>query len=445
MTVPPDQPPPRRRSATGVARFATSAALAGLVAFTACDARGSSGEATDAVTGTAVATESLPPADSTGVTFRLDTVATGLEVPWGIAALPDGRLLVTERPGRIRVIRDGQLDPEPWATLDVYAEDPGIGPESGLLGIAVSPDFARTGHVYVVATTWRSAGDRTRALSTRLSRRVRGLFDETATLRYRNQVLRLRDADGRGVESEVIVEELPAAFYHAGGGIAFGPDAMLYVSMGDALLPRQARLPTSWLGRVHRFTPDGRIPTDNPNAGSSTWAFGLRNTQAFAWLDDGTMVGVEHGPTGMPQEGGRAGHDELNVLVAGGDYGWPDALGGESSRGSRPAIWTWGEPIAPGGIAVYRGPVVGWQGSLLVAGLRGRLERVVLRRDGDAWQATATETLIDRDLGRLRAVLADSTGSVYLTTSNRDARGAPRASDDLLVRLTPMPPVDDSP
>jgi glucose/arabinose dehydrogenase len=410
-------------------------ALLGLMAIAACAEPARTGE----VTGMAVPDSALPPATGPDLSFTVDTIARGLEVPWGLAELPDGRWLVTERPGRIRVIRDGALDPEPWAVLDVYAEQPGIGPEAGLLGLALAPDFAVSGHVYVVATTWRSPGDRERALVTRLWRRVAGLIDPTANLRYKNQVLRFTERDGKGGVPEVVVDDLAATYYHAGGGIAFGPDGALYVSMGDALLPAHARRGDSHLGRVLRYAPDGRVPADNPFPGAPTFAKGLRNTQAFTWLDDGTMVGAEHGPTGMPQEGGRAGHDELNALLPGADYGWPDALGGESESGSRPALWTWREPIAPGGVAVYDGPIEPWRGSLLVAGLRGRLERVVLEKEGGAWRVVAAETLLDRTFGRLRAVRVDRNGMIYLTTSNRDARGRPSQEDDLLLRLRPEP------
>ncbi len=369
--------------------------------------------------------------------FRVDTVARGLEVPWGMASLPDGRLLVTERTGRIRVIRDGVLDPTPWATVSVYANEPGIGPETGLLGLALAPDFATSGHVYAVATVWRSEGDRTRSVPTRLWRRALGLVDETATLRFANQVLRFTERDGRGVEPTIIVPELPAAYYHAGGAIGFGPDGMLYVSMGDAMLPERASRETGWLGRIHRFTPDGNVPADNPAPNSSTWAYGLRNVQGMDWTDGGSMLAIEHGPTGMAQEGARAGHDELNHIVPGGNYGWPTALGGETVGDSRPALWTWRAAIAPAGLAVYRGPISAWRGSVLVAGLRGGLERVVLEERGDSIRVVAAESLLPSSHGRLRTVHIDSSGEVYITTSNRDARGAARPDDDLILRLVP--------
>jgi glucose/arabinose dehydrogenase len=404
----------------------------GVLTLAGCDRRPAA-----PVRGVASSSAALPIPMGGARAIRVDTVARGLEVPWGLASLPDGRLLVTERTGRIRVIRDGVLDPTPWATVRVYANEPGIGPETGLLGLALAPDFATSGHVLVVATVWRSEGDRTRSLPTRLWRHALGIVDETATLRFANQVLRFTERDGRGVEPTIIVRELPAAYYHAGGALAFGPDGMLYVSMGDAMLPERAGRKTGWLGRIHRFTPDGDVPPDNPQPNSSTWAYGLRNAQGMVWTDGGAMVAIEHGPTGMAQEGARAGHDELNHIVPGADYGWPIAMGGESSVDSRPALWTWRAAIAPAGLAVYRGPISAWRGSVLVAGLRGRLERVVLEEHGDSIRVVASESLLTSSHGRLRTVHIDSTGVVYIATSNRDARGAAGPDDDLILRLIP--------
>ncbi len=390
-----------------------------------------------AVHGIAAPDTTLPtPATSTILT--IDTLARDLVVPWGVALAPDGRIFVAERPGRIRVVQNGRLRPEPWATLDVYAEEIGIGPETGLMGIALAPDFASTGHIYVVATTWRSVGDRERTLFHRILRRIGGLGNPEAALRYRNQVVRFTEREGRGSDPRVIVDDLAVAFYHAGGGIAFGPDGSLYVSVGDALLPTRASHVDSHIGRLLRYHADGRVPDDNPTPGNPTWARGLRNTQAFTWLADGTMLGVEHGPSGMAQENGRGGHDELNVLEAGANYGWPDAIGWESAGGSRVPVWTWREPIAPGGVSAYRGPIADWAGGVLVAGLRGRLDRIVLERSGEHHRATAMETLLNGEFGRLRTVVVDTSGSIYLTTSNRDARGVARVGDDLLLRLKPV-------
>ncbi len=368
--------------------------------------------------------------------FAVDTIARDLVVPWGLALAPDGRLFVTERPGRIvTVAPDGRVTP--FAELDVHGEAAGIGPESGLLGIALAPDFTTTGHVFVVATTWRTAGDRASSRATRLWRAIAGRVSPQQALRLKDQVIRLTDRDGRGREPIVIVDDLPTNHYHAGGGIAFGPDGMLYVSVGDALTPGLAARAAVPVGKILRFAPDGSIPADNPQAGSPVWARGLRNTQAFTWLADRTLLGVEHGPSGMSQERGRAGEDELNVIRAGADLGWPGTTGATAVEGVTAPIWVWRAPIAPGGIAVLLERADPAESEVMVAGLRGQLERVILARDGADWSVRARETVVDGDLGRIRSLLPDQAGGVYLTTSNRDARGTARPGDDLVLRLRP--------
>jgi glucose/arabinose dehydrogenase len=387
--------------------------------------------------GTAIPAADVP-IDTTPFVYAVDTIARGLEVPWGVAQLPDGRILVTERTGRIVAIDPATGRRVVWASLDVYAEEPGIGPEAGLMGIAVAPDFQTTREVYVVATTWRTRGDKQRALSTRLWRRLAGRVVPEAALRYRNQVLRFRDADGRGTGPDVLVEEIPTAFYHAGGAISVGPDGMLYVTNGDALLPERAGRQGATNARILRYTRDGRVPTDNPIAGDAEWARGLRNAQGLAWLSDTVLIAIEHGPTGMPHEGGRGGHDELNHIRRGADYGWPRAVGDEVAPGASAPLFTWAQPIAPAGVAVLRGAAAPRGHTILIAGLRGVLERVGLASRGPAWVVSSRQRLLDGQFGRLRAVAVDDQGRILLTTSNRDARGAPRPGDDLLVRLTPQ-------
>lgn len=375
--------------------------------------------------------------DTTPFAFAVDTLARDLEVPWALAQLPDGRILVTERAGRIVAINPVTGERVVWASLEVYAQEPGIGPESGLMGIAIAPDFPATREVYVVATTWRTRGDQQRALSTRLWRRLAGRVVPEAALRYRNQLLRFRDENGRGAGPEVLVDEIPTAHYHAGGAVSVGPDGMVYVSAGDALLPERAAREGATNARILRYTRAGHVPADNPVAGDAEWVRGLRNTQGLAWLSDTALVAVEHGPTGMPHEGGRGGHDELNRIRRGEDYGWPRAVGDDAVPGTIAPLFTWTQPIAPAGLTVYPVETASRAASVLVAGLRGVLERMVLAPRDTTWAVVSRQRLLDGQFGRLRAVAVDAQGRILLTTSNRDARGAPRPGDDLLLRLTP--------
>lgn len=375
---------------------------------------------------------------SAPVVAQVDTLLRNLEVPWGIVELADGGLVVAERPGRIRYRAPDADTAEVWATLDVYAVDPGIGPEAGLMGIAVDPDTGRGLALYALATTWRSAGDRDQELVTRLWRRLAGLISPLGELKYKNQVLRLsRDTSGT-VRSEVIVDDLPTAYYHAGGSIAFGPDGHLYVGVGDAILPQLARDPRALVGKLLRYTRDGRVPADNPDPASPVYARGLRNTQAIAWLPDGTLLGVDHGPSGMDQEQGRQGQDELNILRPGGDYGWPDVTGWSSASGITSPAWMWEQPIAPAGLALLPGSSPD-TARVLVGGLRGHLEQLTLVRSDGSWRVTERAAFSQGTFGRVRTVQVSRDGAVLLSTSNRDARGVPRPGDDLVLRLTLAP------
>jgi glucose/arabinose dehydrogenase len=390
----------------------------------------------------------------------LEVVASGLEVPWDMAATPDGRLLVTERPGRIRVVDDRGLRDEPWAAFDVHARDPGWNPETGLLGIALSPDFDRSGHVYVYGVFRKPGLVGSRGLAGRL---VRRLLDAVAPLRalpFEGRVYRLTDRDGRATDPVLVVDGIPAFHYHAGGALRFGPDGMLYLTTGDARLPQLSADPEHLTGRILRYRPDGSVPDDNPVAGSPVWARGFRNPQGLAWTREGDLVAIEHGPSGFPNEGGRVGNDELNRVEAGADHGWPRVAGEPAGEGAgeegapagssagRP-LRVWNPSLAPGGLARVHGPrFPAWEGDLLITGLQrsGQLLRVRLGPDGagEGGGGLLEEEVLLRDgLGRLRLVSVGPDGSVYLGTSNRSARGRERPSDDRLFRVVRF--LDDPP
>jgi hypothetical protein len=225
-----------------------------------------------------------------------------------------------------------------------------------------------------------------------------------------------------------------ATGYHVGGAIGFGPDGMLYMTTGDAMLPERVVARGSKLARVLRFTKAGGVPGDNPTPGDPTWAMGLRNAQSFAWLPDSSLIAVEHGPSGMTQELGRKGHDELNTIIRGADYGWPRTIGDEPAPGVTAPLFTWERAIAPTGLALS-GAWANGRGSVLVAGLLRGLERVQLEREGRTGQSvSAASGWAIRTSAHWRWM----TVATSLTTSSRDVRGIPRPGDDLLVRLTPV-------
>jgi glucose/arabinose dehydrogenase len=343
----------------------------------------------------------------------IDTVATGLNVPWGLAFAPDGRLFVSERIGRIRVIDHGQLRAEPWATIRVAPTG------AGLLGLALAPDFARSRELFVMGSFGVMAGN----------------GDTT----FENRLLRLTDSAGVGVQPTVVLANLPSNHAHAGSQVRFGPDGMLYVTLGDAFKPESAQDVRSMRGKILRMRRDGSVPPDNPFPGSLVFAYGLRNAQGLAWDSaTHTLFATEHGPSNWPWEGGRRDHDELNVIVPGGNYGWPVVMGIARDPRFRDPIAAWTPAIAPSGLAFYAGPFRSWSSSLLLGALRGQqLRRIAVARSNAApgWRVVREESFFETDsLGRIRGVFVSPKGEVYFTTSDRkDSRtGEP---DDRIYRL----------
>lgn len=334
---------------------------------------------------------------------RLEVVAEGLEVPWDVAFVDGDTLLLTERPGRLRLVEAGRLRAEPLVELDAGGQG-----EGGLLGVALHPDFGRERWVYLYLTTDQD-----------------------------NRVLRYPVGDGMALgQPEVVLEGIPRSRFHNGGGLGFGPDGLLYVSTGDASQPELAADLASLAGKVLRLTPEGEVPPSNP-FGSAVYSWGHRNPQGFDWDDQGRLYVAEHGPSG---EFGLCCNDEVNQVEAGRFYGWPFRAGRVAASGGRPPA----EPVppaadsdqatwAPSGLAVDPG---GGDAppSLLVANLAGRgVLRLPLLPDGSV---AATEVALDGD-DRFRASQMGPDGCLYLTTSNTDGRGSVGPGDDRLLRACP--------
>jgi len=336
-------------------------------------------------------------------------VADGLEVPWAMAFAPDGRVFVTERPGRVRVIEPGAgLQPEPWAELEVAA-----GGDGGLQGIALAPDFRRTGHVYLMGT-----------------------FQDPEGVQE-SRILRLTDREGRGLEPTRVFGPVKVPGVHRGGALAFGPEGMLYATVGDGRDldgPQDPRVPR---GAVLRLMPNGSVPPDNPIPGSPVFAMGVRNPQGLAFDPvSGALFASEHGPTGFPGESGWTGRDEVNAVVAGENYGWPVVAGPSHDPRFVPPIASWTPAVAPGGLGLETRE--GSAPVLWVGALRGEsLIRLALAPSPEApgWRVISRIRYLDGELGRIRAVGVSPDGVVHFTTSNLDSDGRPGASTDRLFRL----------
>jgi glucose/arabinose dehydrogenase len=312
-------------------------------------------------------------------TAAVSSVASNLAIPWGVAFLPDGTALVTERnTARILSVKaDGSVT-EVQQLADV---DPGG--EGGLLGIAVAPSYAEDQWVYVYYT---AAQD--------------------------NRIVRLH----LGETPQPIFTGIPKAGNHNGGRIKFGPDGMLYVGTGDAAERSRSQELDSVAGKILRLTPDGRPAPGNPFPGSPVYSYGHRNVQGLAWDAGGQLYASEFG---------QNRYDELNRIQAGGNYGWPDVEGTGDQAGFINPVATWSTSDAsPSGIAILDGRVY-------LACLRGtKLYRI--GTDGQGPQA-----LFDGEFGRIRDVTVAPDGSLWILTSNRDGRGSPADTDDRIIRLDP--------
>jgi glucose/arabinose dehydrogenase len=311
-----------------------------------------------------------------------EAIATNLDVPWGIAFLPDGSALIAERDsGAIQHMPQPGVVTHLGGVAGVAARG-----EGGLLGLAASGQT-----VFAYLTTAQD-----------------------------NRVVTMRFDGSSPTEPSPILTGIPAGSIHDGGRIAFGPDGKLYVATGESGNPGLAQDRSSLGGKILRINPDGSIPPDNPNPASPVWSFGHRNIQGLAWDSAGRLWVTEYGANRL---------DELNLIQRDGNYGWPMAEGRSDTPGLiDPMIqWPTGE-ASPSGLAYFGG-------SLWMACLRGqRLYRIPVGSDGSL---ADPEPLFVGQYGRLRTVVAAPDGALWFTTSNRDGRGSPRDGDDRILQFRP--------
>jgi glucose/arabinose dehydrogenase len=332
-------------------------------------------------------------------TFRVVPVVTGLEHPWGMAFLPGGEILITERPGRLRLVRDGALEPAPIEGVpEVYASGQG-----GLLDVALDPAFGSNRVIYL---SYAAAGDG--GNSTRVARATLG--------------------EGRLEDVAVIftAEPLVRASKHFGSRLAFDPEGHLFITVGERGQGDRAQDLGQDNGKVIRLYPDGSVPEDNPFVGTAgarpeIFSYGHRNAQGMAI----------HPQTGVPwlNEHGARGGDEVNVVRPGVNYGWPvitygiDYSGapigeGTHKEGMAQPIHYWVPSIASSGMAFYEGEAFPeWRGDLFVGGLRAEL---LVRLELDGERVVGEERLLDGALGRIRDVRVGPDDFLYLLTDEGD-------------------------
>ncbi|MFD3524644.1 PQQ-dependent sugar dehydrogenase [Streptomyces sp. NPDC058653] len=332
---------------------------------------------------------SAPPAK--GSAKVVSTLTEGLKSPWGMAALPEGDLLVSSRDeGTIT-----RVDAEDGRKTEV-GEVPGVSPggEGGLLGLAISPSFASDTYVYAYFTTDSD------------NRIARMLYDPKRPV---GQQLGAPDTILRGI---------PKGNIHNGGRIAFGPDRMLYAGTGESGETGLSQDKKSLGGKILRMTPEGEPAHGNPEADSVVYTYGHRNVQGLAWDSEKRLWASEFGQNTW---------DELNLIEPGKNYGWPEAEGKAGKPGFVDPVEEWRTADAsPSGIAFAKG-------SIWMAALRGeRLWRIPL---AGVKPSADPQAFLEGKYGRLRTVVATGDGALWLLTSNTDGRGTPKPGDDRIVRV----------
>ncbi|MDQ0337896.1 glucose/arabinose dehydrogenase [Caldalkalibacillus uzonensis] len=312
-----------------------------------------------------------------------EVLTTDLNIPWALETR-GGRFYITERPGTIVEINQGEVSRWPLETTKEVAHEG----EGGLLGLALAPDFEKSRIAYVYHTY----------------REGEALF---------NRVIEVQQQKARWVESRVLLEGIPGEAIHNGGRMKIGPDEKLYVTTGDAAVPEWAQDLNNLAGKILRMELDGSVPEDNPFPDSYVFSYGHRNPQGLAWDERERLYSSEHGP---------GGHDEINLIESGNNYGWPEITGDKQQEGMVAPLFHSGENTwAPSGLAVH-------ERGLFMAGLRGEQVR---------WfqiEHVHTEVMFSGE-GRLRDILIDG-HTIYVLTNNTDGRGQPQPGDDRLLRLS---------
>ncbi|SFE40304.1 Glucose/arabinose dehydrogenase, beta-propeller fold [Paenibacillus algorifonticola] len=343
----------------------------------------STAAAPEVTSDTAVPTAAAEPtSESTG---PYEVAAEELRAPW-VIAFAGNVIYVSEREGNVV-----QIDGDQWTrqTVNLTKSVHGGG-ESGFLGFLLAPDFEQSQKAYAYHT-----------------------YEENGeTL---NRVVQLKYTGKSWDETRPLLEGIPGAYNHDGGRMAYGPDKLLYITTGDAGQPELSQDQGSLAGKILRMTLDGKVPADNPFPDSYVYSYGHRNPQGLAWTDKGVMLVTEHGPSGSP-----GGHDEINIIEPGGNYGWPTLYGDQTGSGMIPPVYHTGEPaIAPSGAAIDD------QNRMLIATLVGS---ALYRYD----PATKAMSVVFDGEGRLRDVKMKD-GRVYVITNNTDGRGNPSKTDDRLL------------
>jgi glucose/arabinose dehydrogenase len=318
-------------------------------------------------------------------------------------------MIFTEREGRVRVYENGKLRTEPLFSV------PDVEPsgESGLMGLALHPQFA-SNHLLYLSYVYRTDNQYVR-------------------------VVRYREIGTGLTDRKVIIENIPSAQFHAGCRLRFGPDGKLYITTGDATRRDLAQMLDSLAGKILRLNDDGTIPADNPFVGKQgarpeIWSYGHRNPQGIDWQPGTNLLfETEHGPSGFD---GPGGGDEVNIVEKGKNYGWPVIHHTQTHPGMEAPLLEYTPSCAPASGMFYRGTAFPrFNGNFFFGCLAGkRMIRVVL----DGRRVVSQENMLEGKFGRIRDVAQGPDGYLYFSTSNHDGRGSPASDDDRIIRLQPV-------
>jgi glucose/arabinose dehydrogenase len=336
------------------------------------------------------------------------TVADHLDTPWEMVFAPDGRMFVTQRPGSVAVIENDNV--KIWLALDSVVQEIG---ESGLLGITLDPEFNQNRYVYIGYTYAASKGP----------------------LKLVNKLVRYKEnaASKTPVFDKVLLDGIEGNYIHNSGALEFGPDGMLYWTVGDRYVPALAQDKSILNGKILRMTREGAIPSDNPFSNSYIYSYGHRNPQGLAFQPEtGQLWSTEHGPS---DEQGCC-QDEINRIMPGKNYGWPEIRGSQQKSGMESPVYHSGDTTtwAPtGGFFITQGA---WKGSLLFTGLRGKALYRAVFNPSNLSEIDTVERYLYLAFGRLRNVVEGPDGLIYIAISNQDGRGDPLTIDDRIVALT---------
>ena len=333
---------------------------------------------------------SLPEPHSNTKNDFVTIMAENLDKPRAIA-VSDDRVFVTEKDGFIRVIQNNVLLESPLASLrstNVF--------DGGLLGIALHPDFSNNHFIYVFLT-----------------------YDENGNLW--NKILRITESKNKLQDAQTVFDKIPGSSFSNGGFIKFGPDGKLYVGTGT--VSDSSHLPQnldSLSGKILRLNDDGTTPDDNPFSNSPVYALGFRNPQGMTWDDDGNLYVAEFGPEK---------NDEINLVRAGKNYGWPEQQCSGDEKFEN-ALLCYDPSIEPGGILFYSGDTFNFESPFIMASMRAaNLYQL------DFEEGLSSQKSILSGIGRVRDVVQGSDGSIYVITSNTDGKGFPDSTDDKLLRI----------